>query len=223
MAHRLSGSGRSTGHPFCDRRGVGAEKSNTFDEPLHITCGYSYWTLNDYRLHPDNGILPQRLFALPLLTLHPRFPKDPAAWLASDKWSIAHQFFFECSNDADQLLRRARCMAAIVSVGLGLLVYTFWSDAVRLCRSHDFLAGLCDRPDHLWPTEASPPATWLRRCTLPPPWAALELLHELSFASFVVCWLALSPLMSSRMREQAFGSPWASHCCCSERWGVGHW
>ena len=34
------------------------EKSNTYDELAHIVGGYSYWTRNDYRLQPDNGILP---------------------------------------------------------------------------------------------------------------------------------------------------------------------
>ena len=35
------------------------EKSNTFDEIAHVTAGLSYWTENDYRLHPENGNLPQ--------------------------------------------------------------------------------------------------------------------------------------------------------------------
>jgi hypothetical protein len=31
------------------------EKSPTFDEPAHLTAGYSYWLKNDFRLHPENG------------------------------------------------------------------------------------------------------------------------------------------------------------------------
>ena len=43
------------------------QKSPTFDELPHLTAGYSYWTLKDFRLHPENGALPQRWASLPLL------------------------------------------------------------------------------------------------------------------------------------------------------------
>ena len=42
-----------------------SQKSMTFDEMAHLTGGYTYWVLNDYRLHPENGNWPQRLAALP--------------------------------------------------------------------------------------------------------------------------------------------------------------
>jgi len=35
-------------------------KSPTFDEPQHLTAGYSYWVTNDFRLDPENGNLPAR-------------------------------------------------------------------------------------------------------------------------------------------------------------------
>ena len=39
---------------------------------------------------------------------------------------IGHQFFFDAGNDVEAMLRRARCMNALLSAGLGLLVYA-WS------------------------------------------------------------------------------------------------
>ena len=33
-------------------------KSPTFDEPQHLTAGYSYFVTNDFRLDPENGNLP---------------------------------------------------------------------------------------------------------------------------------------------------------------------
>src|SRR5437016_6627978 len=42
-------------------------KSPTFDEPQHLTAGYSYWVTNDFRLDPESGNLPARWAALPLL------------------------------------------------------------------------------------------------------------------------------------------------------------
>jgi len=46
----------------------------TFDEPLHLTGGYSFWKFNDYRLQVSHGALPQRWFALPLLGSGLKFP-----------------------------------------------------------------------------------------------------------------------------------------------------
>src|SRR5262245_50234065 len=49
-------------------------KSLTFDELAHQTGGLSYWKTGDFRLHPENGNLPQRLCALPLLWQGVHFP-----------------------------------------------------------------------------------------------------------------------------------------------------
>ena len=101
------------------------EKWNTYDELAHIVGGYSYWTRNDYRLQPDNGILPQRWLALPLLTLHVKFPEDQTSWAASDVWTIGDRFV-DSGNDLEEVLWRARCMNVFLSAGLGLFVYA-WS------------------------------------------------------------------------------------------------
>ena len=37
-----------------------ADKCTTFDELFHLTGGYSAWKLGDFRMQPENGILPQR-------------------------------------------------------------------------------------------------------------------------------------------------------------------
>ncbi len=102
------------------------EKSNTFDEIAHITDGFSYWKYNDYRLNTVQGNLPQRWFALPLLTLDVKFPADQAAWDISDDSTIGKELFFQSGNDLGKLLWHARCMNVILSAGLGLLVYA-WS------------------------------------------------------------------------------------------------
>jgi hypothetical protein len=104
-----------------------ARKSPAFDELIYLTGGYSYWTLNDYRLNPDNGNLTQRLEALPLLASRVSFPSlDQDAWRQSHLWKIARQFFYECGNDADSLVMKGRFVVAMVSAGLGVLVYS-WS------------------------------------------------------------------------------------------------
>src|SRR5947209_14922483 len=42
-------------------------KSPTFDEPQHLTAGYSYFATHDFRLDPENGALPAMWAALPLV------------------------------------------------------------------------------------------------------------------------------------------------------------
>ena len=41
------------------------QQSTTSDEIVHLTGGYTFDALHDYRLHPENGVLPQRWAALP--------------------------------------------------------------------------------------------------------------------------------------------------------------
>jgi hypothetical protein len=104
-----------------------ATKSPTFDELPHITAGYTYWELKDYRLDPDNGNLAQRVIGLPLLSRDLRFPSlDQLAWRVSDMWTISDQFFYESSNDPDEIVRRARMSVALLSTLLGAAVF-FWA------------------------------------------------------------------------------------------------
>lgn len=106
------------------------EKSNTFDEIAHLTAGYSYWATGTYSLNPENGNLPQRLAALPLLDADCRFPQpDDPAFLRGDVWETGRKFFFELGNPLDELLFRSRAVMALTGAALVLLVF-FWSRAL---------------------------------------------------------------------------------------------
>ncbi len=106
---------------------VSREHSTTADEIFHVTAGYSYWTLGDYRLQPENGNLPQRWAALPLLASDVHFPKtDQAVWRNADVAEIGQQFFYESGNDLPRLLASARAMIALLGAACGLLVF-FWA------------------------------------------------------------------------------------------------
>jgi hypothetical protein len=100
------------------------EKSPTYDEPAHLTAGYSYWLTNDFRLNPENGNLPQRWAALPLLISRPNFiALDDQSWTAASKKLTAHQLFYERGNDSDFMLRQGRMMIAVFSAALCLLIF----------------------------------------------------------------------------------------------------
>jgi hypothetical protein len=103
------------------------EKSVTHDEIAHATAGFSYWKFNDYRLQPENGNLPQRVAALPLLSGRYPFPsRATAAWQLPDQWMLADEWFHKMGNDATGMLRRGRAVCGGFAVALGALVW-WWS------------------------------------------------------------------------------------------------
>ena len=103
------------------------EKSLTLDEGVHLTAGYAFWRFDDYRLNPENGNLPERVMALPLLFGDYKFPATNSdAWRNTDKWTITWQWFYQLGNDADEMTRRGRGAIGLLAVALGALVWA-WS------------------------------------------------------------------------------------------------
>jgi len=98
------------------------EKSPTFDEPTHLTAGYSYWLKNDYRLDPENGNWPARWAALPLLWSRPAFPEN-AAWNQGDVGRVSQVFLYRSGNDSDRVVLQGRSMMAVLGAGLCLLIF----------------------------------------------------------------------------------------------------
>ena len=103
------------------------EKSATLDEPGHATAGYTYWKYGDYRLDPENGNLPQRLIALPLVASAFRFPeRESPAWKSGDIVGLANRWIYDLGNDTEAILFRGRAAIAVLAVGLGIIVW-WWS------------------------------------------------------------------------------------------------
>jgi 4-amino-4-deoxy-L-arabinose transferase-like glycosyltransferase len=98
------------------------EKSPTFDEPTHLTAGYSYWLKNDYRLDPENGNWSARWAALPLLLSRPSFPEN-AAWKQGDVGRVSERFLYGSGNNSDRVVLLGRSMMAVVGAGLCLLIF----------------------------------------------------------------------------------------------------
>ena len=99
-------------------------KSPTFDEPQHLTAGYSFWVRNDFRIDPENGNLAARWAALPLLFGNAQFVSaDDPAWQRADEGGTAHRFFYELGNDPDRMIAQARLMMSMFGLALCLLVY----------------------------------------------------------------------------------------------------
>ncbi|MGH7957582.1 MAG: ArnT family glycosyltransferase, partial [Opitutaceae bacterium] len=100
---------------------VSARMGVTADEVVHLTGGYSYWKFNDYRLHPENGTLPMRIAALPLLAMDLKFPSHTNyEWMQSKVNLVGDEFFFALGNPVDEMMARARLMIAVIGA------FTVW-------------------------------------------------------------------------------------------------
>ncbi len=102
-------------------------KSLTADELGHAVAGYTYWKFNDYRLNPENGVLPQRIMGLPLAlgSFQPP-PRDSDLWHGSEQWLLGDQWFHHLGNDVADMLARGRAAMGLVTVALGGLVW-WWA------------------------------------------------------------------------------------------------
>jgi hypothetical protein len=97
------------------------------DEIAHLTAGYAYWTAGDLRFQPENGNLPQRWAALPLLAQQLRFPPPEGdAWRQADVWRTGFAFFYTLGNDLARMLQTGRAMMALFGVAVGAMVFA-WS------------------------------------------------------------------------------------------------
>jgi hypothetical protein len=100
------------------------EKSPTFDEPTHLTAGYSYWLRHDFRLDPENGNLPARLAALPLLLHRPNFPpSESQPWKQVSVGQTSQRFFYRVGNDPDEILLLGRIAMSVISAALCLFIF----------------------------------------------------------------------------------------------------
>ncbi len=103
------------------------EKSMTADEIAHLLAGHTYNTRGDYRLHPENGNLPQRWAAWPL-ALAGESPPDANSpfWRNADVWRLGHAFFYAGKLPVEWALFFGRGMITLFSAATGLIVF-WWS------------------------------------------------------------------------------------------------
>ena len=85
----------------------------TFDETAHVGAGVTFWKYKDFRLNPENGVLPQLIagggitWGRPGVNYTiPTFKQQ--AWRYSDCWSIGFQLLHESGNNLQNLLHDGR-------------------------------------------------------------------------------------------------------------------
>jgi hypothetical protein len=100
------------------------QKSATFDEGAHLPAGYTYLTLGDHRLNPEQPPLIKLLAATPLLFLQPKLKTDDEAWATARQWEFGKRFLYRW-NDADQLLFWGRLPVVALGCLLCLAVFSW--------------------------------------------------------------------------------------------------
>ena len=93
------------------------QESQTIDEAVHLSAGYSYLKTGDFRLNPEHPPLSKMSSALPLLWLHPDFAPSPRDWEHADQWAVGKSFLYANRISADRMLMAGRTM----TIGLSLL------------------------------------------------------------------------------------------------------
>ncbi len=100
--------------------------SPTYDEPNHVTSGYSYLKTGDFRMSLAQPPVGRMFLALPLLAGEPNLPVGGESWNKADDWTFAREFLFHSGNDADRIMFWARFQALLLWGLLGVFVF-IWS------------------------------------------------------------------------------------------------
>lgn len=114
-------------------------ESATFDEPYHLTAGYSYLRTGDFRLADNHPPLMGMLGGLGLLTkADVNLPLDDPAWQTGDRFRFADVFLWEQNDRGPEFLVAARRM--MVLLGALLLLAVFFATDALVGRAAAWLA-----------------------------------------------------------------------------------
>jgi dolichyl-phosphate-mannose-protein mannosyltransferase len=174
---------------------------NTCDEIIHLAGGCSYWLNNDYRLQPENGNLPQRWHALPMVlsrTCRLPGPEHPA-WKRSDAWQIGQAMFFESESSPELLLSQGRAMAGLLGAGVCLTVFLWSRRLFGLRGAFVSLALAVFCPALLAHGALMTSDACLTLFLLLSVWAIWELLHQITPLRLAGGMIAIAGLFLSKM------------------------
>ncbi len=103
---------------------IGAN-SQTSDEAVHLTAGYSYLARHDFRLNPEHPPLIKELCALPVALIERLpFEPDPGLWSSAEEWRIGRDFLYRSRVPGERILFLGRIPNLLL--GLLLVALTGW-------------------------------------------------------------------------------------------------
>ncbi|MFA5030596.1 MAG: glycosyltransferase family 39 protein [Patescibacteria group bacterium] len=97
-------------------------ETQTIDEGVHISAGYSYLKTGDYRLNPEHPPLAKQIAALPILFLKPTLPTNTEAWDTADQWQFAQEFLYKSGNNSQLILFLGRLPIIFLTILLGVCI-----------------------------------------------------------------------------------------------------
>lgn len=105
--------------------------SQTTDEAVHLSAGYSYWEWRDLSLNPEHPPLVKLLAGGAAHWVRPIFPpiahRERLPEFFYDSWrenrALGEKFLYEAGNDADRLLFAGRVAAVGLTLLLGIAVF----------------------------------------------------------------------------------------------------
>jgi hypothetical protein len=106
--------------------------SQTTDEAVHLSAGYSYWEWKDLTLNPEHPPLVKLLAGAAAHWVHPVFPsvehRERLSEFFYDSWRdnrrLGEAFLYEAGNDADRLLFVGRLPAIALTLLLGVAIFS---------------------------------------------------------------------------------------------------
>jgi hypothetical protein len=109
-----------------------AANGPTFDEPVHLAAGYSYWVTGSFQLNREDPPLLKLLWAAPLMFGdRPPYPYDVAAATDGDHWHVGTALLFHSDRPLRELLDPARrvnlALGCLVVVLAGWWAFRLWS------------------------------------------------------------------------------------------------
>jgi hypothetical protein len=120
----------------------------TFDETAHVGAGVTFWKYKDFRLNPENGVLPQLIAGGGVILGRagadysiPSFQQQ--AWRYSDCWTFGFQLLHESGNDLRSILHDGRRGIAVRENKVPCIPPTHRCVFAGLQRRH----GVCNRRD----------------------------------------------------------------------------
>lgn len=120
--------------------------SQTTDEAVHLSAGYTYLTRGDWRFNPEHPPLVKVLAALPLLAVKPHVTASMETYweksdtLFYDSWrenrAFGEELLYKSGNNPDQLLFYGRLPMVFLTLLLGLTIFLItlkhWGDRAAL-------------------------------------------------------------------------------------------
>ncbi|HET8999371.1 MAG TPA: phospholipid carrier-dependent glycosyltransferase [bacterium] len=96
--------------------------SMTYDEPVYIAAGYSYWETRDDRMNGEHPPILKMLIALPLLSLGLTVPTDDPSWREGGQGPFSRAFLSRQGVNVERIVFRSRLSIVFIGFLLALFV-----------------------------------------------------------------------------------------------------